>query len=160
MFLSVPNIKYFYLKRLLSFYSNFPSDIIFLASNSIEVITSILGIWLRGKVKAKVVQLCPTLCEPHRLVHGILQARILEWVAFLFSRGSSQPRDQTQVSHIADGFFTSWATGKSKSTRVSSLSLLQEIFPTQESNWYFLRCRWILYQLSYQGSPLAKGKLS
>ena len=43
-------------------------------------------------------------------VHGILQARILEWVAFPFSRGSSQPRDQTQVSHIADGFFTSWAT--------------------------------------------------
>ena len=42
--------------------------------------------------------------------HGILQARILEWVAFPFSRGSSQPRDQTQVSHIAGGFFTSWAT--------------------------------------------------
>ena len=43
-------------------------------------------------------------------VHGILQARILEWVAFPFSRESSQPRDQTQVSHIAGGFFTSWAT--------------------------------------------------
>ena len=43
-------------------------------------------------------------------VHEILQARILEWVAFPFSRGSSQPRDQTQVSHIAGGFFTSWAT--------------------------------------------------
>ena len=43
-------------------------------------------------------------------VHGILQARILEWVAFPFSRGSSQPRDRTQVSHIAGGFFTSWAT--------------------------------------------------
>ena len=43
-------------------------------------------------------------------VHGILQARILEWVAFPFSRGSSQPRDWTQVSHIAGGFFTSWAT--------------------------------------------------
>ena len=40
-------------------------------------------------------------------VHGILQARILEWVAFPFSRGSSQPRDRTQVSHIAGGFFTS-----------------------------------------------------
>ena len=42
-------------------------------------------------------------------VHGVLQARILEWVALLFSRGSSQPRDQTQVSCIAgkDGFFTS-----------------------------------------------------
>ena len=39
--------------------------------------------------------------------HGILQARILEWVAFPFSRGSSQPKDQTQVSRIAGGFFTS-----------------------------------------------------
>ena len=43
-------------------------------------------------------------------VHGILQARILEWVAISFSRGSSQPRDGTQVSLIADEFFTSWAT--------------------------------------------------
>ena len=51
-------------------------------------------------------------------VHGILQARILEWVAVLFSRRSSQPRDRTQVSHI---------------------------------------CRWILYQLSHQGSPSEKG---
>jgi len=42
-------------------------------------------------------------------VHEILQAKILEWVAIPFSRGSSQPRDQTQVSHIAGGFFTSWA---------------------------------------------------
>ena len=40
-------------------------------------------------------------------VHGILQARILEWVAIPYSRGSSQPTDQTQVSHIADEFFTS-----------------------------------------------------
>ena len=43
-------------------------------------------------------------------VHGILQVRILEGVAFPFSRGPSQPRDQTQVSHIAGGFFTSRAT--------------------------------------------------
>ena len=43
-------------------------------------------------------------------VYGILQARILEWAAFPFSRGSSQPRDGTQVSRIAGGFFTSWAT--------------------------------------------------
>ena len=62
------------------------------------------------KVKVKVAQSCLTLCDPMDLVHGILQARILEWVAFPFSRGSSQPRDQTQVSHIAGGFFTSWAT--------------------------------------------------
>ena len=53
-------------------------------------------------MKVKVCQSCLTLCDP-----GILQARILEWVAFPFSRGSSQPRDQTQVSHIADGLFTS-----------------------------------------------------
>ena len=54
--------------------------------------------------------LCPTLCDPmDYTVHVILQARILEWVAFPFSRGSSQPRNRTQVSHIAGGLFTNWA---------------------------------------------------
>ena len=48
----------------------------------------------------------PNFLQLHGL-SGILQARILEWVAVPFSRGSSQPRDQTQVSHIAGGFFTS-----------------------------------------------------
>ena len=47
-------------------------------------------------------------------VHEILQARILEWVAFPFSRGSSQRKDQTQVSHIAGRSFTSWATGEAQ----------------------------------------------
>ena len=51
---------------------------------------------MKGKVKVKVAQLCPTLCDPMDLVYGILQARIPEWVAFLFSRGSSQSRDGTQ----------------------------------------------------------------
>jgi len=61
--------------------------------------------------EVKVAQLCPTLCDPmDYTVHGILQARILEWIASPFSRGSSQPRDLTQVSHIAGGFLTSWAT--------------------------------------------------
>ena len=59
-------------------------------------------------LKVKVAQSCLTLCDPmDYTVHGILQARILEWVAFPFSRGSSQPRDQTQVSCIEGGFFTS-----------------------------------------------------
>ena len=63
------------------------------------------------KVKVKLTQLCLTLCGPlDYSVHGILQARILEWVAFPFSRGSSQPRDWTQVSRTAGEFFTSWAT--------------------------------------------------
>ena len=43
-------------------------------------------------------------------VHGIFQAKVLEWVAISFSRGSSRPRDQTQVSHIAGKRFTIWAT--------------------------------------------------
>ena len=56
----------------------------------------------------KVVQLCMTLCDSmDYIVHGILQARILERVAFPFSRESSQPRDRTQVSRTAGGFFTS-----------------------------------------------------
>ena len=60
--------------------------------------------------EVKVAQSCPTLCDPmDYTVHGIHQARMLEWVAFPFSRGSSQPRDRTQVSHIAAGFFTIWA---------------------------------------------------
>ena len=54
-------------------------------------------------------------------VHGILQAKILEWVAFPFSRGSSQPRDQTQASFIAGGFFTSWATKEAPPTQERTL---------------------------------------
>ena len=63
-----------------------------------------------------VPQLCSTLYDiidcspPGSSVHGLLQARILEWVAIPFSRGSSWPKDQTQVSCIAGGFFTVWAT--------------------------------------------------
>ena len=61
-------------------------------------------------LKVNVAQSCLTLCDPMGyIVHGILQARILEWVAFPFSRGYSQPRAQTQVSLIEGGFFTSWA---------------------------------------------------
>ena len=67
---------------------------------------ALVGMW-----KVKVAQSCPTLCNPvDYIVYGILQGRILEWVDFPFSRGSSQPRDRTQVSCIADRFFTSWAT--------------------------------------------------
>ena len=62
-------------------------------------------------LKVKVAQLCPTFCDPmDYTVHGILQARMLEWVAIPFSRGSSQPRGRTQVSCIAGRFFNSWAT--------------------------------------------------
>ena len=67
-----------------------------------------VGVKIERKVKVKVAQSCPTLWDPMEdAVPGILQARILEWVAFPFSRRSSQPRDRTQVSRIAGGFFTS-----------------------------------------------------
>ena len=65
---------------------------------------------------AKLLQSCLTLFDPMDCsspgpsVHGILQARILEWVAMPSSRGSSQPRDWTQVSHTAGKFFTIWTT--------------------------------------------------
>ena len=70
------------------------------------------------KVKVLVTQSWPTLCNsvdcspPGSSVHGILQVRILEWVAIPFSRGSSHPRDQTQVPCIAGRFLTIWANKK------------------------------------------------
>ena len=80
-----------------------------------------LSEWL-GEVKwNKVAQSCPTLCHPvicslpGSSVHGIFQARVLEWVAISFSRGSSQPRDQTRVSRTAGRRFTIWATREAKS---------------------------------------------
>ena len=66
--------------------------------------------------ESEVAQSCPTLCDPldcsppGSSVHGILQARILEWAAISFSRGSSWPRHRTQVSCIAGRRFNLWAT--------------------------------------------------
>ena len=66
--------------------------------------------------ESEVAYLCPSLCGPMDCslpgcsVHRIFQARILEWVAFSFSRGSFQPRDWTQVSRIVGRHFTVWAT--------------------------------------------------
>ena len=65
---------------------------------------------LPWRTEVKVTQSCLTLWDPmDYTVHGILQAGILEWVAFPFSRVSSQPRNQTRVSCIAGGFYTNWA---------------------------------------------------
>ena len=71
------------------------------------------------KWRSEVAQSCPTLCDPMDYslpgssIHGIFQARILEWGAISFSRGPSQLRDQTQVSCIVGRCFTVWATGES-----------------------------------------------
>ena len=69
-------------------------------------------------LKVKVTPSCLILCDPmDYTVHKILQARILELVAIPFSSGSSEPRDQTQASRKAGGFFTSWATRETQSGR-------------------------------------------
>ena len=98
---------------------------------------------------------------------GILQARILEWVAMPSSRGlpnpEIQPRSppgalpnpeiQSRFPTLQVDYLPSEPPGKPKNTGVGSPSLLQGIFPTQESNQGLLHCRQILYQLRYPGSP-------
>ena len=77
----------------------------------------------------KGAQSCPTFRGPmDYTVNGILQARILEWVAFPFSRGSSQPRDRTQVSRIASGFFTSRATREAHELTPNQKKCLFKVF--------------------------------
>ena len=97
------------------------------------------------------VQLCdPMDCVTHwaSLSMGMLQARILECVAMLSSRVSSQPRSPTwQADSLPSDL-----PGKPKNTEVSSLALLQEISPTQGLNLGLLHCRQTLYHLSHQGS--------
>ena len=111
-----------------------------------------------AKVKVKGAQPCPSLCDPMGCtVHGVLQARTLERVAFPFSRGSSQPREQPRSPSLQVDSLPAEPQGKPKNTGVDSLSLLQQIFLTQESNQGLLHCRWILYQLSYQGNPFLSG---
>ena len=113
---------------------------------------------MKVKSESEVAQSCltpsnPMDCSPPgSSVHEICWARVLEWVAFPFSRPFSQPRDQTQVSHIAGNSLPAEPQGKSQNTGVGSLFLLQGIFPTHELNRGLLLCRRILYQLSYQGS--------
>ena len=108
---------------------------------------------------AQSLQWYPTLCNPvdcsppNSSDHGILQARILEWVAISFSRGSSQTRVEPWSATLQVDSLPAEPPGKLKNTGVCSLFLLQQIYPTQELNWGLLPCRWSLYQLSYQGSP-------
>ena len=78
----------------------------------------------------------------------ILQARILEWVAFPFSRVSAQPRDRTQVSHTAGELFTVWVIrGAHEYWRGKPVLSPGDLLEPE-----ILNCRWILYQLSYKGS--------
>ena len=118
--------------------------------------------------KVKVAESYPTLCDPMDFtVHGILQARILEWVAFPFSRGSSQHRDRTQVSCIAGRFFTSRATRETcytskrhekmlpqkKCTQMFTVVLLK--WPNPELTQISSRQMWCIHTMEYY--PAIKG---
>ena len=99
-------------------------------------------------LKVKVTHSCLTLCDPiDYTVHGIIQARILERVAIPFSRGSSQPGIEPRSPTLQADSLPAEPSEKLIDTGVGSLSLLQQIFLTEKSNWGFLHCRWILYQL-------------
>ena len=93
------------------------------------------------KSESEVVQSCRTLCNPMDYslpgfsVHGIFQARVLEWVAIAFSRGSSRPRDRTWVSRIVGKRFILWAT--------------REVPFFSSLYFYFIACFVLLKHLSF-----------
>ena len=107
---------------------------------------------MKVKSESEVPRSCPTLCNPTDCslsgfsVYGIFQARVLEWIAISFSRGSPQPRNRTRVSHIAGRHFT---------TGIHCHALFQRIFSTQGLNASLLHL--LLWQ---EGSlpPVPPGK--
>ena len=105
----------------------------------------------------KVAQLCLALCNPiNYTVHGILQARILEWVTFSledFQGNLPSPGIEPRSPTLQVDSLPAEPQGKPKNTGMGSLSLLQRIFLTQELNRGLLHCRQTLHQQSYQGSP-------
>ena len=95
-----------------------------------------------------------TLCGPmEHTAHGILQAGILEWVAFPSPGDIPNPGIEPRSPALQVDSLPSGPPGKPQITGVGNLSLLQHTFLTQKSNQGLLHCRQILYQLGYRGSP-------
>ena len=120
----------------------------------ITVLQKNLNVFISSsEVWVKVTQLCPTLCNPmDYTVHGILQARILEWrilKPFPSPGDLPNPGIKPRSPALQADSLPEESPGKPKNTGVGSLSLLQGIFLIQESNRGLLPCRWILCQLSY-----------
>ena len=103
-----------------------------------------------------VGQSCLTLCDPMNCtlpgssVHGVLQARILEWVVIPFSRGSYQSRDGTWVSHIASRFFTIWTTREPQKCKMYHQLIEKYWLISKNARWVLKRlksmskiCSWI-----------------
>ena len=96
---------------------------------------------------------CLTLCDPHGL--SMEFSRQEYWIGYLFPFPGDLPNPEikSRSPALQADSLPAEPQGKSKNTGVASLALLKGIFLTQESNWGLLHCRWILYQLSHQGSP-------
>ena len=121
----MPLISFFLELNLFDNLPNFPKNILSylkirtVSEISFKFLVLTIAFVYSCEVKwSELAQSCPTLCDPMdssppgSSIHGILQARILEWVAISFSRGTSRPRDRTRVSHLACRGFTLWATGE------------------------------------------------
>ena len=89
-------------------------------------------------------------------IHRILQAKMLEGVAFPSPRDLPNPGIEPMSPTLRADSLPAEPQGKPKNTGVGSWCFLQQIFSTQELNWGLLHCRWILYQLRHQGSPIYK----
>ena len=135
---------------------HFPIDIVLNILQSPDIIISCPGFWeaFCGKDRecsysilsgtrtfdcmkwSEVAQSCPTLCDPMNCslpgssLHGILQARVLEWIAISFSRGSSRPRDRARVSRIPGRCFNPWATREEIHSCLRSCSFSSDLFMT------------------------------
>ena len=106
-----------------------------------------------GILQARIIEYCDPM---DYTVYGILQARIIEyWRGLPFPSPGDRPNPgfKPRSPAFQAGSLPAELPGKPKNTGVGSLSLLQQTFPTQESNQGLLHCRQTLYQLSYQGNP-------
>ena len=119
------------------------SGIFFYPFRTLVQLNGNIYIWVSEWV-SEVAQSCPTLCDPvdcslsGSSVHGIFQARVLEWIAISFSRGSSRPRNRTRVSCIAGRRFTVWAT------REAPYSIeIQVFFFTCYTLWTVIIRKWL-----------------
>ena len=117
---------------------------------------------MKVKSESEVTQSCPTLRDPMDCsppgssIHGIFQARVLEWGAIAFSEKESESRSVVSDSLRPHGLYSLW-NSPGWNTGVDSLSLLQGIFSTQGSYTGLPHCGWILYQLSHKGRPRIPG---
>ena len=103
------------------------------------------------RLKVKFIQLCPTLCDPMDCIVEFSRSEYWSGQHFPSPGDLPNPGMEPRSPTLRADSLPIEPPGKSKETGVGSLSILQWIFLTQESNWGLLHCRWILYQLNYQG---------